>query len=533
MTPEPQTRWHRGSADPSASDDAVRLACRNIREPVHVVKTSAGALAVVRGGTLDSELRNGAPTLEHVATLPPLWPERLGGPAFTTAHNVRFPYIVGEMANGIATAPMVIAAARAGFLGFFGAAGLSHASITKAIDTIEAGLRGTGLSWGANLIHSPNEPDLESGTAALFLDRRVTRVSASAYMGLTAPVVRYAFAGVRRRADGTIFRPNAVIAKISRPEVAARFLTPPPADMLRSCVERGWLSAEEAALAANLPVAEDITVEADSGGHTDNRPLVALFPLLRAQRDVAAAKTGRAIRIGAAGGLGTPDSVAAAFLLGADYVLTGSINQAAVESGLSPEGRQMLCAAGVADVIMAPAADMFELGVTVQVLRRGTMFGVRAQQLYDVYKAVSGLDQIPPDTLARLEKELFRMPVAAVVAETERFWSRRDPRENEKAARDPKHRMALVFRWYLGLASRWAISGEAERRMDYQIWCGPAQGAFNAWAAGTFLEAPENRTVAQMGRNLLEGAAVLTRAQQLRAAGVSTPSFEFRPRPLG
>ena len=36
--------------------------------------------------------------------------------------------------------------------------------------------------------------------------------------------------------------------------------------------------------------------------------------------------------------------------------------------------------------------------------------------------------------------------------------------------------MALVFRWYLGMSSRWAIEGSVERRSDYQIWCGPAQG---------------------------------------------------------
>ena len=43
-----------------------------------------------------------------------------------------------------------------------------------------------------------------------------------------------------------------------------------------------------------------------------------------------------------------------------------------------------------------------------------------------------------------------------------------------------------------------------------------------------------NRTVAQIGRNLLEGAAVITRVQQLRACGVSVPAvaFDFRPRRL-
>jgi hypothetical protein len=84
------------------------------------------------------------------------------------------------------------------------------------------------------------------------------------------------------------------------------------------------------------------------------------------------------------------------------------------------------------------------------------------------------------------------------------------------------------------LSSRWAIRGEPARRLDYQIWCGPAMGAFNAWTRGSFLEAPARRTVVQIALNLLEGAAALTRAHQLRATGVVVPAeaFRFRPRPF-
>jgi hypothetical protein len=93
--------------------------------------------------------------------------------------------------------------------------------------------------------------------------------------------------------------------------------------------------------------------------------------------------------------------------------------------------------------------------------------------------------------------------------------------------------MALVFRWYLGLSSKWAISGDP-RRLDYQIWCGPAMGAFNEWVRGSFLEPPEHRSVVQIALNLLEGAAVVTRAHQLRTFGVPVPAaaFDYRPRHL-
>ncbi len=71
--------------------------------------------------------------------------------------------------------------------------------------------------------------------------------------------------------------------------------------------------------------------------------------------------------------------------------------------------------------------------------------------------------------------------------ETRRFFEARSPRDVERAESDAKHKMALVFRWYVGLGSHWAIAGVPERKMDYQIWCGPAMGAFNRWVRGSFL----------------------------------------------
>jgi PfaD family protein len=226
--------------------------------------------------------------------------------------------------------------------------------------------------------------------------------------------------------------------------------------------------------------------------------------------------------------------VAAAFALGAAYVVTGSVNQACVESGLSTAGRDLLAQAGMADVMMAPAADMFEMGVTVQVLRRGTMFGVRARKLYELYRDHASFESVPAAERARVEKDLLHATFEEAWGSTRAFWVERDPRQVARAEADPKHRMALVFRSYLGLSSRWAIAGQDDRRSDYQIWCGPAMGAFNSWVRGSFLEEPASRSAVQVARNLVEGAAAVTRAQQLRAFGLAVPpsAFDYRPRPL-
>ena len=51
----------------------------------------------------------------------------------------------------------------------------------------------------------------------------------------------------------------------------------------------------------------------------------------------------------------------------------------------------------------APASDMFEMGVELQVLKRGSMFGPRAKKLYDYYKTYKSIDEIPADTSVYLD----------------------------------------------------------------------------------------------------------------------------------
>ena len=513
---------------PAAFDPATIAAhLRRVRDPLYLVTGEPGSGIGVALDGADQRV---------VGLLPPLYPEWLGDRAFGEVHGIRFPYVGGEMAGGIATTAMVVALARAELLGFFGAAGLAPGRVEQAVHELSATL-GDRSSWGVNLIHSPGDPGLEDKIAELLLTRGVRRISASAFMDVTPALARCAATGLRQDARGVITRAVHVFAKVSRPEVAAKFMAPAPPRLLADLVTRGLLTEAEAGLAARVPLAEDVTVEADSGGHTDNQPLGVILPAVLALRDTITERYryDRPIRVGAAGGLGSPSSVAAAFALGAAYVLTGSVNQLAIESGVSDDARALLAAADVADVTMAPAADMFELGVQVQVLRRGTLFAMRARRLYEAYRGYPSLEAIPAAQRTALEREVLGATFEQAWAETRAFWAERDPAQLATAQRDPKHRMALLFRWYLGLSSRWAITGETARRTDYQLWAGPALGAFNRWTAGSFLAEPRERTVTQIALNLLEGAAVVTRAHQARTYGVPVPAeaFSFAPRRLG
>ncbi len=450
----------------------------------------------------------------------PCVPANLGDPAFLRAHGLKYAYVGGSMANGISSTQLAEALGRAGMLGFYGAAGQPLEEVEKALDRLQA----AGVeNYGFNLIHSPSDPALEAALVDLYLRRGVRLIEASAFIGLTLPLIRYRTAGIRRAADGSIETPNRVIGKISRTEVAARFFSPPEEKFLRELVARGELTAEQAGLAARIPVAEDVTAEGDSGGHTDNRPLVNLLPTIIALRDRLQEKFNYPAppRVGAGGGIATPEAAAAAFMMGAAYVVTGSVNQACVESGTSDLVRRLLAAAEQADVAMAAAADMFEMGVKVQILKRGTMFAMRANKLYEYYKAYGGFEDIPAEIRATLERDYFRKSFAEVWAGTREYFLRRDPAQAERAEREPKHKMALVFRWYLSQTSRWPLAGDESRKLDYQVWCGPAMGAFNEWAKGSFLEAPESRDAVTVAFNLLAGAAALTRLHALRCQGAA------------
>jgi len=361
-------------------------------------------------------------------------------------------------------------------------------------------------------------------------------VSASAFMTLTPAIVRYRLHGIHKDDAGRIVCPNHVFAKVSRSEVAEPFMRPAPKALVEQCVAEGWITADQAVLAAQIPMAEDITAEGDSGGHTDRRPLVVLLPTLQRLRDKVMAEEGYRdrgihIRVGAAGGIGDPASAYGALAMGADYLLTGSINQSSKEAGTSDLAKQMIAAAGMADVATGPAPDMFEIGAHVQVLSRGSMYAQRAGRLYNLYKRYGSMEEIPAKDREKIEKTIFKRSFEDVWEGTRDYWSGRDPAEVERAEKDGRHKMALTFRWYLGMTSRWARMGEKDRKRDFQIWCGPSMGSFNDWVSGTWLEPLEARGVVAIAHAILHGAAALRRVEAARSCGVAVPSSADHPQP--
>jgi trans-AT polyketide synthase/acyltransferase/oxidoreductase domain-containing protein len=476
--------------------------------------TDKNALFELKVGAIQREKNPLVTDSQHLAVTA----GSLGSADFRKDYGIKYAYLAGAMYKGIASKELVVALGEAGLMGYFGTGGLGLEEIESAILFIQKSLR-KRQSYGFNLLANIDRPDVEMKTVELFLRYRIKYIEAAAFMQLSPALVRYRLAGASRFQCGDIHTPNHVLAKVSRPEIAGVFMRPAPDSIIEELFSQGYITKGEAELASEIPIAQDICVESDSGGHTDGGNSSVLMPAMRMLRDKIAEEQSyaRSIRIGAAGGIGTPEAAVAAFMLGADFILTGSINQCTVEAGVSASVKDILQKLDVQDTGYAPAGDMFELGAKVQVVKRGTLFQSRANKLYDLYLHHNSLDEIDEYTKNQIQDRYFGRSFSDIWAETQTYYEKVRPEKLADIRSNPKKKMALIFRWYFIHSARLAMNGIVEHKVNYQIHCGPALGAFNTWVKGTELENWRNRNVAVIGEHIMNGTAQLLSS---RIAGI-------------
>lgn len=434
---------------------------------------------------------------------------RLGSADFRAEYGVSMAYLAGAMYRGIASVELVSCLAEAGLLGFFGSGGLSVDEVEQAVLQLRA--RAGADRFGMNLLHTVDKPELERSLAEMIIRHDVRYIEAASYTHVTAPLVLARFKGAEAHRDGSATARH-VIAKVSRPEVAEAFMRPAPETVVAGLVAEGALTQAEATVARRLPVSGDVCVESDSGGHTDGGVALTLLPAMRRLRDRMVSEHGYrgGIRLGAAGGLGAPEAIAAVFQLGADFVVTGSVNQCTPQSGTSDAVRDMLAQLDVQDTGYAPAGDTFEMGGQVQVVRRGTMFLPRAAKLVQLYRELPGLEQMESATRASLERSVFRRGLDDVWQEV-CAYHRRSGRDAyiSTANMHPKRRLAMIVKWYFAHSMESAIAGKVEDRANFQIHCGPAMGAFNRVCENTSLSDWRQRDPGSIADLLMTGAAAI------------------------
>lgn len=438
---------------------------------------------------------------------------RLGSAAFKQRYGLDYAYLLGGMNDGISSSELVVQAGKTGCLAFLGAGGMKPAELADAIRHIRREL-GNSKSIGVAVTYHPIYPNREEELIDLLLREKIQLVEASSYLTLTPALVKYRLLGLTRAEDGSVRRANRIIAKVSRPDIATLFMLPAPARIVDKLLADRQITAEQAELARLVPVADDLCAAGDSAGPTDQANLISLLPtLLRLKKELSRTFAPvQEMHIGAAGGIGTPEAAAGVFLMGADFILTGSINQCTVESGASPEVKELLEQVNVYDMAYVPSLELFELGGKAQVLKKGLFFSARANKLYELYRNTGSIAQLDSKTKSQLEDKYFGQPMTDVLEVCKRGMS-----AEEKAAvqGDSKQQLAAVFKWYIAKGKASAIAGESANKVNYSIMCGPAMGAFNQWVKGTPLEAWRNRRAGEIAVTMMNGAAQIIKGEVL------------------
>src|SRR5438132_1544560 len=104
--PRPKVSPHLGSFEPNdgssafSPEDLLESADR-IHEPCFVIRDQERGRVGVAFGDAGQVAWGQAGPYQFLACLPPASPEMLGDTSFAETHRVRFPYVAGEMAQGI------------------------------------------------------------------------------------------------------------------------------------------------------------------------------------------------------------------------------------------------------------------------------------------------------------------------------------------------------------------------------------------------------------------------------------------------
>lgn len=102
----------------------------------------------------------------------------------------------------------------------------------------------------------------------------------------------------------------------------------------------------------------------------------------------------------------------------------------------------------VQDRAYALAGDMFEIGAKIQVFKRGVLFLIGANKLYDLWRMYNTFDKIYKNICKEIQDRYFHRSFDEVYSETKIVYLRELSNIIEKAKKDLRIKMVLVFCWY-------------------------------------------------------------------------------------
>ena len=429
------------------------------------------------------------------------WVSALGDPRLARAYRLRLPYLVDALPYGVSGPAMLRRLAGTELFGFLGTRGVLVPAV--AADVRELDSEDLGGRWGIELPAERLDPARAQAITSLALQTGLAHAVTAGWAGVSPQLVRWRFAGTRTGA-----RPRRLLVRVTGSHQAEAFLQPALPDLVAQLVRSGQLDRAEADEARRFPVATDICVQPEPDGGTATGLLMSV---LRATREASRNTETRAepIPVGV-GGIGTPEEIASALLLGAGFVVTGAINACTPQARTAEAVKGLLAAVTMADAVLAPSDELFRLGGREHMIRKATLFPARAAHLYGLHLAGVSPADLAPATRQMLESDYFGAPLDQI-AGSRPAGSR--PAGSRPAGSRPgpkaEPRMTDLLARYFDLGTRAALAGQAEQQLNWHVPCGPEMGAFNLAADRLGLADWRARDVEVVAERLMTAGADL------------------------
>ena len=266
--------------------------------------------------------------------------------ALTTDLDLRVPVIAAPMAGGASTPALVVAAARAGGLGFLAAGYKTPQALSDQMDT----MRTEGVSFGVN-VFAPNPVPVDAAAFRTYAE--AIQVEADRY-GVTLPV------GEPVEDDDYFEDKIDLLLANPVPVVSFTFGFPAPGVVkaLRaagSTVVFTVTSEAEALLAVDAGADLLVVQSAAAGGHSGTITPLQVPAETPITELIARIRHRTSVPLLAAGGLATSADVAAALHAGAEAAVVGTVLLRTEESGASAPHKSALADASRGKTVVTRA----------------------------------------------------------------------------------------------------------------------------------------------------------------------------------
>lgn len=421
----------------------------------------------------------------------------LGSSDFKTEYDTEFAYVVGGLYHGVSSAAMIRTLNNAGIVGFLGLQGMDLNAGKELLDTALQSVPKERI--GTHIVYNGLKPEESASALQMIIEYDIRRIEISGFFKPSQELILYRLRGLSYGKNDIPQSAYKMIVYVNNPKVMEEFLKPASEQLIGRLLTQRKITEEEAVIAAKLPICDDICIDNVSSGAGRLSWISNLKHYARELSEKYGIK--KMVRIGIGGGIGNPEMLALAFLAGADFVTTRSMNQCTAEAETSPQVKDLLQSAAENDFTYAPVEELFEFGEKVSVLKRGTLYPIRALKLYEIYTKYNSIEEISEKEKKLITEKYFHMSFEEMF---ERAARELTPAEQRIASEQPKYKMSLIFKGFLKQCLLWAQTGKAGEEINFAVVSGSEMADANRWLKNSGLEEWSTRHVDELAKRMME-----------------------------